>query len=438
MKENLEISDADIKARYDGEPQEYNEPEQVRIAYVDLSRQRMADAIQIDAEKLREYYESNRAIYEVADQRKFRQLFIATGKDASPEQAAAAMTEIQALRDLIAAGSSFEDAVASRKTETSPTVEIADQDFMTKGIMEPEIDNVLFALSEGEISNPIVTESGLHIIKLEGIKGGTSNTFENVRDQVEQDYRSSLVESDFINAVDQLTNLAFEHPDTLDLIADELGLPVRESPFFDRQWQPEELLRNPKIVNASFSDDVLAQGNNSEPIEVEENRLVVLRVLEHKPARKRPLAEVRDRVITRLKFERARDATRARGERIIGELKNNMAMDAMASREGFEWKMAAGVMRDDATIDGAILQTAFRLGRPPAGGRIYGGSSLNSGDYAVIVVAAVQDAAPDAMSAEELKSLRAQLEEFFTSDAVAQLIEDLKSRADIHVYRENL
>ena len=438
IKEKIEISEADIKSHYDAQEREFMEPEQVKIAYVDLSRQKMADAVQVEEAGLKAYYENNKSIYEVEDQRKFKQLFIATGKEASPEQIAAAETEIQALHDLIAAGSSFEKAVAERKKDTAPSVEIVDQDFMTRGIMEPEVDKVLFALNEGQVSEPIATESGMHIIRLDGIKGGVKNTFENVKDQVEKEYRLSLIESDFVNAVDQLTNLAFEHPDTLQVIADTLHLPIYDSPFFDRQWQPEELLRNPKIVNASFSDEVLANGNNSETIEIEDNRLIVLRVLEHTPAKKKPLAEVRERIITLLKFEHARDATRNKGELVVKDLKNNTDPNEVTSKYGFEWRRADGIKRDNAEIDNSILQTAFRLGRPQTGQHTYGGSTLNSGDYVVITVDAVRDAGPNAMSGEELTTLTSQLTRYDANDALAQLINDLKAKADIKVYSDNL
>ena len=438
LKEKIEISEDDIKSHYKAQEQEYQEPEQVRIAYVDLARQKMADAVAVDDAGLQAYYENNKTLYEVEDQRKFKQLFIATGEEATPEKITAAKAEIQSLHDLIVAGSSFEDAVATRKNDAVPGVEIVDQDFMTKGIMEPEVDAILFTLNEGEVSAPIATTNGMHIIRLDSIKGGAKNTFEDVRDQVEQDYRLSLIESDFVNAVDQLTNLAFEHPDTLEVIADTLNLTVYESPLFDRQWQPEDLLRNPKIISASFSDEVLTDGNNSEPIEIEDNRLIVLRVMEHKPAKKRPLDEVRDRIITRLRFERARDETRNKGELIVSALKNNTDSKQIASEYGFEWRRADGIKRDNAEIDNSILNSAFRLGRPQSGQHIYGGSSLNSGDYAVVAVEAVRDAATDAMSAEESSALKQQLQQVETNDALAQMINDLKSKSDIQVFSDNL
>lgn len=439
LKDSIEVSDADVKTYYEEQGQDYMDPEQVKISYVELSLQKLAADVKLDDKALREYYENNKSLYEVEDQRKFKDLFIAAGKDAAPEHVDKAGAEIQVLYESIKNGSSFKDAVAAGNSENSPNVEVIDQDYMTKGIMEPEVDDVLFSQKIGDLSEPIKTDAGFHIIRLEAIKGGTRSSFDDVRDQVEKDYRASLAEPRFADAADTMTNLAFEQPDSLFAISDKLGLTVNESEFFNRQWQPDEFLRNPKIVKASFSDDVLQGGNNSEPIEIGDNDLVVLRVVQHKVARKKPLQEVHDRIVTRIKFERARDETRKKGEAIVNNLKNqDTSEDDVAKNQDFTWQRKTGVKRDDADVDGAILKAAFSLGRPEQDRTIYGGESLASGDYAIIVVSSVQDGKPGDISDEEKSNLKSNLEQSTANDNWIQLLNDLKAKADIHVYQNNL
>lgn len=437
-KESIEVDDDEIKIYYDERGQEYMEPEQVRIAYVELSLRKMSVEIQVDEDKLLSYYENNKALYDIEDQRKFKQLFIATGEAALEERIAEVKVEVQTLYELIKAGSSFEEAVAANKDETSSNVEVIDQEYMTKGIMEPAIDEVLFTLNEGDISGPIETDAGIQLIRLEKIMGGVNNTFENVREQLEQDYRLSLAEPNFADDADQLINLAFEQPDTLDVISEELGLTIYESAYFDRQWQANELLRNPKIVNASFSEDVLLAGNNSDVIEIDDNRLMVLRVVEHKAVKKKPLEEVRDRIITRIKFERSREETRSKGEDIINDLKNNTSHDDIATQHNFEWQQSTGIKRDDPVIDSRILRAAFGLGRPQQDQTLYGGSSMASGDYAIIMVEAVQDADPGAMTSEELTIFKNKLERLRINDTWVQFLNDIKAKSKIRVYSNSL
>jgi len=439
LKDSIQVSDDEVKKYYDERSQDFMDPEQVRIAYVELSLQKLSDDVKVDDKALQDYYESNQSLYEVEDQRKFKDLFIAADKDAAQDEVAKAKDEIQALHESIKNGSSFEDAVAARKNETSPNVEVIDQDYMTKGIMEPEVDDVLFGLKIGDVSEPIKTDSGYHIIKLEAIKGGTRSNFEDVKEQVEKDYRASQAEPKFADEADKLTNLAFEQPDSLYAISDRLGLSIHESEFFNRQWQPDEFIRNPKIVKASFSDEVLQGGNNSEPIEIGENDLVVLRVVEHKAAMKKPLQEVHDRIVTRIKFERASNETREKGESIINDLKHhNTSEEDVAKQQNFNWQQKSGVKRDDPDVDGAILKAAFSIGRPQSEQKIYGGDSLASGDYALIVVSSVQDGKPEDLSEEEKTNLKSNMEQSLTNDDWIQFLNDLKAKAEIHVYQNNL
>lgn len=439
FKDSIQVSEDEIKQYYEERSQDYMDPEQVKIAYVELSLQKLADNIEVNDKDLREYYENNKSLYEVEDQRKFKDLFIAADKDASQEQVDKARAEIQGLYELIKNGSSFKDAVAARKSDDSPNVEVIDQDYMTKGIMEPEVDDVLFSQKIGDLSEPIKTDSGFHIIKLEAIKGGTRSSFEDVKDQVEKDYRASLAEPRFADEADKLTNLAFEQPDSLFAISDQLGLTIHESDFFNRQWQPDEFLRNPKIVSTSFSDDVLQAGNNSEPIEIGNNDLVVLRVIQHKAAKIKPLQEVHDRIVTKIKFERAREKTREEGEKIINDLKQNNTTEAdVAKEQDFTWQRKTGVERNDADVDGAILKAAFSLGRPQPEQYLYGGESLASGDYAIIKVSSVQDGKPGDVTDEEMANLKNNLEQSIASDNWIQFLNDLKEKAKIHVYKNNL
>lgn len=438
IKDSIEVSDTEISNYYETHGREYMNPEQVRIAYVDLSLQKMSQEVQVSEDELQSYYDENKALYDVEDQRKFKHLYVAKEDGQTPEELEKIKADVQSVYDLVSAGQSFEDAVASIEDGSPANFEVIDQDYMTKGIMDPEVDEVLFSLQPGELSKPIETESGIHVIRLELIKGGKSTIFEDVRDLVEADYRKSKAEPEFIDKVDKMTNLAFEFPNTLDVISEELGLTVYESAFFDRQWQSNEFLRNPKIVNASFSEDVLDAGNNSEPIEIEDNRYVVLRVVEHDPEQKKPLDEVRDRIITRIKFEQGRDETRDIGMEIINKLRNKASPEEIAAGNDVEWQSAEAVKRDDPEIDSAILGTVFRLGRPEQDQVIYGGNSLASGDYTIVMVEAVRDADPADISEEELSTIRSRLENLRANDSWTQFIADLKARAKIHIYSDNL
>lgn len=438
LKDDLEINDEQINAYYDQQGQQFMEPERVRIAYVDLSLQKIAGDIEVNEDDISSYYEANKQNYDIEEQRKFEQLFISTGENASEEVLTRAKDVAQAMYELIKAGATFEEAKQQVDTDAVVTVELSEHDFMTRGIMEPEVDEVMFNLTEGDVGEPIVSASGVQIIRVVKVKGGVANTFENVREEVEQEYRQSLAEKEYFELADQLTALAFEHPDTLDIVSEELNLTVLETALFSRQWQGNELLRNPKILSTSFSEDVLIGGNNSEPIEVEDNRLIVLRVVEHVVEKKKPLEEVRERIIARLKFEQASELAKKQGNEIIAALREGTGKEDVANQHGFEWKEATGIKRDEAGVDRSILKVAFRLGRPQEEQPVYGGDGLISGDYAVIIVNRVRDADVSGLKDENITPISNQLRRVRATDTWMQFVKSLREEADIQVYSNNL
>ena len=438
LKDSIEVTEDEITNHYNEFISDYMNPEQVRIAYVDLSLRGMAAELQVSEADLRNYYDENSELYNVEDQRKFKHLFVALDEDASEGDIAEFTADLQAIREQVTNGKAIQEAVIEIRGEGDTSMELIDQDYITRGIMEPEIDNALFAMNIGDVSEPIRTEFGLNLLYLETIRGGLTSDFETVREQVEEDYTMSEVEPVYVDYLDRMTNLAFEHPDTLDFIAEDLGLTIYESAFFDRQWQDSEILRNPAVVNASFSEDVLLAGNNSEPLEIDDNRYMVLRVVEHNPEQRKPLAEVRERIITRIKFEKARDATRESGMQIVEQLKSGASMEEVAATNGFEWQPAASVKRTDPEIDTSIVNAAFRLGRPEADEPVIGGHSLPTGDYAVIIVESVRDLSLEELTEEQIASVEQRLLQMSAMDGWEFLLNDLKASAKVQVYMDNL
>ena len=413
-------------------------PEQVKIAYVDLSMKKLADEVQVTEADLKNYYNTNKANYEIEEQRSIKQIFIKITDKNDKDMVAKAKSLADTLLAAIKTGSSMDEVVKQKGENTGFDVEVSNNDFLTKGILEQQVDDVVFSMKEGGISDPIQTDTGIYIVKLKKITGGKTTAFDDVRDQVETDYRHSKAETKYFDIADKLANLAFENPDSLEVISEKLGLTVNKSDFFSRERKGKDLLSNPKVISASFSEDVLINGNNSEPIEVGENHIIVLRVLEHHQEKIKPLEDVRKDIITRLKYEKARTETEKLGKEIIAELEKNTPQKEITEKYKLEWKTGTDVRRDDKNINPVILRTAFSAGRPGKDKPVFSGGLLASGDYAVTIVHDVKDNEKGSMTDEEMKSLKTQLQQLDAINTWTEFISDLKARADIEVFSDNL
>lgn len=437
IKENIAVSNQDIERYYEQDEQQFQIPERVSLAYVVLSLDKIAEAIAVDEADLLAYYEANKALYSIEEQRKIKQIMVsfATGSSDDIAGAEATANEIYAL---LSAGQSFAELAAQYADNQGVTVEFSEFGFLTRGVLEAELDDAAFALTAGEFSEPIRSQYGLHIVEVDEITGVETSGFDSMREEILKDYKQGEAEKRFYDLGDQLAALAFEQPDSLDDVAAELELKIQGSDFFSREEPGPGIISDPKIISAGFSDEVLLNGNNSEVIELDNNRLVVLRVREHQPEMKKPLAEVRERIITRIKYERASEQVREQGEAILAELKAGKGKAESASAQGLEWRAAKGVKRDDAGINRAILSQAFRLAGPVDGQVFSGGVSLANGDYALISVNNVNQPTADAVTAEARQAIRSQLERQQANAAWSLFLKDIRADADVLIYSESL
>src|SRR5690606_9696973 len=174
-----------------------------------------------------------------------------------------------------------------------------DLGWVSTGMLVGPFEDKLFAMENGEVAGPVTTDFGVHIIKLLSVRTPEFPSFEKMHDQLVADFRRQQVDERYYKLAEQLTELTYANPQTLDVAAEALGLTVQEVANVTRD-SGTGIAANPAVREAAFSSDVLQDGVNSDPIELGEHHVVVLRVTDHQPAQPRPLAEVRDAIVTHL------------------------------------------------------------------------------------------------------------------------------------------
>lgn len=389
-KDEIEVSENDIQAYYDENKQRYASPEMVRIAYIDIDVEKIAENVKFTEQDLRDYYQNNKDQYDVAEQRSVTRLIAKTGEEATEDDIEAARAVIEQAMAMVNDGKTFEEIVQIFSEEGRGGLEFSENAFMTPGIMGDEIDEFLFGNDEGSVSDIIETESGLNIVKVGEIRGGPKNVFERVAEQIENDYRRNQAELQYFELADQVATLAYEHPATLEIAAEETGLEVIESDFFSRNNDNEDITGNDRIITESFKQERIDSGLNSDSIELDVNHTVIIRVTEHKPAAIQPLEDVREEIIADIKQDRAEEKVADVGEAIIAQLEAGTAPEEVQVSKEIKWNNAEGAKRDTTGVTRSVLRAAFQINKPA---NVPGlkGYSLGSGDYAVVMVTAVED-----------------------------------------------
>lgn len=436
LKESHEPTEEEIEARHQETDDRYMEPEQVRIAYVVLSLAKIAEEVYLEGGEAEDWFNDNKRDYEVEETRKVRQIIVKTPEDASEETLSLRQAKAQALFERVKAGQAFEEVVVADLADAS--VEFSEFGFLTRGALEPEVEEVVFAMAAGEIAEPVRSKDGFHIMAVDEIQDGTNTAFSELRAEVEKDLRQDKARQQLYELTDRLATLTYENPDTLEVASEDLELTVQQSDFISREDPGVGIVAEPRVVSAAFSDEVLLQGNNSDVIELDDDRHIVLRTLEHREAQKKPLEEVRDQIVTRLKFELARDKTRERGEMIQEKLREGGSKDELALEFALDWKDATDVARDNESVNRAVLRAAFKAGRPAAGQPRVNGASIGTGDYALVIVHSVTESGEDAIEQDERDRLRLLLQEVSARSVWEGFTQSLQAGAAVEIYEETL
>ncbi len=437
LKEAIEPTDEEIQAYYEQEGR-FMEPERVRIGYLVLSLAKIAEEVYLEDGELEAYFEDNRQNYQVEGTRKVKQILVNLPEEPAEETVEEMKAKATELYELVLQGENWEDVVVNHSGQYEDVIEFSEFGFLTKGAMEEEVDEVVFSMQEGEISEPVQSRLGFHIMSVDEIQEGTDATLDTRREEVEQDLRQEKAEQQLYELTDRLAGLTYENPDTLEVAAEELGLELQSSDYLSREDPGAGIVSEPGVMAAAFSNEVLLEENNSELLELENDRYMVLRVLDHLPTFKTSMGEVRDEIVTRLKFEQARDRTQEKGEAILEQLRQGKSKEDLAGEFSLEWITAQGVTQDDESVNRAVLRSAFRAGVPEGDQAIFDGTSLGTGDYVVFIVHSVSRADSDGIETEELDTVRGQLLQARTASAWAGFNESLQAEADITIYEESL
>lgn len=404
-RETIIPTQTEIAERYERDKAAFMTEERVRIEYVELDRNALPPAGAPEEELLRALYEAEKPVrYARPERRQARHILIQVGGKTDEPAAQARANE---LHKQLMQGADFAKLAREHSDDPGSSGSGGLLDPVTRGIMDPAFDEVLFKLEKGETSAPVRSSFGWHLIRVEMIEPEQVRPLSDpaVRAEILALYREREADERYRQMAEQLDELSFEHADSLQPVARQLGLPVKTSDWLGRSGGAG-IGAVQDVTETAFSDAVLKDKVNSAPVKAGADRLIVLRVAAHEPARQRPLAEVRDEIVSALKQERARARARADGEKLQAALRRGENLAAAASAAGVTPKSAGFVGRGDGTLAPAVLAELFRMPRPGAGQASYSGVEHTGGDYSVLTLTAVQDGNPAAMSAEDRETLR--------------------------------
>lgn len=434
-----EPTDSEIREHFEQHRSEYAAPERLRLRYLEISLDEIAAGVKADDEELRALFEAEPDRFVTPEKREVSHILISVPSGAGDDDVVRARERLLALKDRIAAGESFEDLARENSDDPGSAAGGGALGFIERGIMVPEFEEAAFALAPDQVSDPVRSSFGWHLVKVTSVQESRGARFEDVRDRVLAQYQSREAERIYAERVDTLANVTYENPESLEAGARELGLPIRETGPVTRHGQSDDpVASQPAVVAAAFSSDVLDEGNNSEPIEFASGRVVVVRAFAHEPSRELSLEEARADVVVALQADARRKAVAERGRALLRDLRSGWDADAVASDVGLEWSRFEDVGRTGGGLSRQLLEVAFRMPRPGSGTPQFDGVLDDHGDFVIVSLSRVDDGDVSSMSDDETRALRRTLEVDSGRTTFDAFVRGRRQSADVKIVEQNL
>ena len=414
---DAEVSSEEVQARYAEDQALYMTPLTLDVEYLRLAVADLAGGLDLEVgeDELRAMYEEDRAAASSADARDSAHILIQVN-DAIDD--ATALKRITEIAERIDQGEDF----AQVAKETSEDLGSAEQGgalgLAGKGVFEAPFEAALWDLTTiGQVSQPVRTAFGYHLIKLNNIIVTEYPSFENELPALRDRIKTELAEEQYSDRLDQLERSAYDERFALSETAAELNLPVVQRSGITQDYSPNSadgsepnasdlLLSNPDVLEALFSEEVLA-GENSQMIQVSDTESVVVRVAQQYEPMEIALAEVTKEIQDQLRSEKGLASLEEAKLDAIDALAAGTGVSEVASSLGQRWITLENVARVSGVenVPVEILQEAFRLPRPPAGEKSIGSADYEQGS-AIVVVTQVTPGDVNATTDTQLEQFR--------------------------------
>ncbi len=433
-----EFNEEEITAWYDAHNADYQSEEQVIIEYVELDAAMLPVGLPPEEDLLRDQFESQKARFISPEQRQVSHILIEVAIDAGDAEKETARQIAEDLSKRAKAGEDFATLAIENSQDQGSAAAGGDLGWVESGVMVQAFENAMYELSmESPVSEPVQTNFGWHVIQLREIRESKGMTFDEARMTLVAEYEDDIAARAFLEQADRLVDLVYEDPTTLESAALVLDLELKELGPFSRAGG-EGIAGNPEVVNASYSDLVLLQDSVSDPVNLDENRLVMIKLRQHLPVALKPIEEVRDVIVATLGANLARDNAEAKAIELLAAVQGGDGeFEALATEAGLDYARHEAIRRNSFVPDVELVQEVFRLQVPAEDASIQAVLPTSNG-FAVVELDAVVQGKLEGGALLAQKQYERVIANSNSSQEATALMSQLREIADIEVFEDRI
>lgn len=408
FEKDAKVSDEQINEYYKEHQKEFMTPEQVSIDYVKLAMSDIRSKIKVSDDDVKKYYDENQSNFLTPAQWKVAHILFAVPGDASQAEVEQIKKNADdAYNELKKEPQQFDQFVTSKSDDKLSIADKGVLPLITAG--QNEYGKLLSSLTTpGEISAPIKTKYGFEIFKLIDYKPVTTRSLNEVDPMIREQLATDMAQAQYAQALEQLSDLSYQSPDSLKPVSEALNLKIQHTEPFSRFAGTDPIAQNKQVINTAFSHDVLDLGNNSDPIQVDNDAVIVLRVNQHILTKKQSVATVHNQIKTLLTKKFGEAKAKEIGSNLLNPVEDKQQQEIMHVNQ-LQWQGVANAARDNDKSNAMINDLAFNLLRPESRDAV----ALDNGDFVVVKLKRINDGKLSALDNEQKNSLIQQIEASF-------------------------
>jgi peptidyl-prolyl cis-trans isomerase D len=432
-----EIDEAALLAWYEGHQDDYRSPEQVVIEYVELDASNMTDNVEPDDEQLQARFEEQKARFVTPESRLASHILINVAANADEATVESARQKAAAIVEQLKDGADFAELARTQSEDVGSASQGGDLGWVEPGFMVQAFEDALYALTLAKpLSEPVQTGFGWHVIRLVDIRPAEGMSFEEARETLLQEYIAEQQDRQYLEQADRLVDIIYEDPTTLNAAAEALGLEVKQLGPFGRTGG-SGLAANPVVVDAAFSDLVLAQASVSDPVDIGENHMVMLKLKEYLPEAVKPFEEVREQVQTAVRFDIAMKAAEQQAQALLARVEAGEDMAALAAETGVELLEAEDAQREGSPYPAELVASVFRMQAPEGDSGRREVLPMSDG-YAVVNLVSIKDGELTDDDLIKKQNYRRRIANATANSETYGFLRSLRSKSDIEVFEDRL
>ncbi len=377
------VSDEEIQQYYDDNQSKFYSEESVSIEYLEVKRSDFY--LDVEESEIRAQYDQELSQLDVPVQRRVSHILIELD-ETSLEDATAKLKQI---KERLLQGEDFSGLAKELSEDIGSSKNGGDLGFSQGDTFPEEFERALESMAVNDVSEPIETDAGLHLVQLTDIQKSTPPSFEDSKARILEEIQKVAAEGAYIEKVEQLADITF-NSDNLAEPAEDLELPLNNSDFFTKRGG-EGLLSNARVIGAAYSAEVLKNSSNSELLELNEDHTLVLRIKEHKPASLKPLEQVKQSVERSVQLKKAKAQLASQAEELLALLQKGGNIQKLANENGLRWQVTPSATRNSGGVDRQIITRAFELPVPGEGKQALDRVNLRNGDVVLLSISKVKE-----------------------------------------------